>query len=166
MPEMDGISIAKKRSKMNEKIVFVTNRESLVFQAYNETSSIGFIRKKHMGDDLKDVFDSLHNLEKNQKHITIKKGSDIVTVNCSSVLYFEKQINNIIIHTLNENIIYRKTMKELELALSDFGFVKSHEGYLVNVDFIYYIGKSDIVLTNRETIPVSRKNVKYVKEMF
>ena len=35
-----------------------------------------------------------------------------------------------------------------------------------NVEFIYYIGKTEIVLTNREKIPVSRKNVKFVKEAF
>ena len=45
MPKINGISIAKKRARLNEKTIFVTNRESLVFQAYNETSSIGFVRK-------------------------------------------------------------------------------------------------------------------------
>lgn len=166
MPKINGISIAKKRARLNEKTIFVTNRESLVFQAYNETSSIGFVRKNHLDEDLRDVFNALHNLEKNQKHITIKKGSEIINVNCREVLYFEKQINNIIIHTMTENIVYRNTMKELEKDLMPFGFVKTHEGYLVNVERIYYIGKSDIILTNRERIPVSRKNVKNVKETF
>lgn len=166
MPEIDGISIAKKRAGNNEKIVFVTNRESLVFQAYNETSSIGFVRKNHLSDDLNDVFKTINTIEKNQKHITVKKGAEIINIRYCDIMYLEKQINNILIHAVTEIVTYRNTMKELEKTLSDYGFIKSHEGYLVNVEFIYYIGKTEIVLTNREKIPVSRKNVKLVKEAF
>lgn len=166
IPEIDGIAVAKKRMNKSEKIVFVTNVESLVFRAYNATSAIGFVRKSHLEDDLRDVFLMIKNLKKDERYITVKKGANLINISCKDIYYFEKQVNDVIIHTVNGEVTYRQTIKELEKQLSDCGFIKNHEGYLVNVDYIYCIGTSEIILTNKSKIPISRKNVMRVKEAF
>lgn len=166
MPRIEGITVAKKRMNTGEKIVFVSNIESLVFRTYNETSAIGFIRKSHMEDDLRAVFRMMESLKKDARYITVKRGANLINISCRDIYYFEKQVNDVIIHTVNGQIIYRQTIKELEKQLSDYGFIKNHEGYLVNVDYIYSIGTSEIILTNKAKIPISRKNVMRVKEAF
>lgn len=166
MPGIEGITVAKKRMNTYEKIVFVSNIESLVFRAYNATSAIGFIRKSHLDDDLRDVFKMIKTLKKEKRYITVKKGANLINISCTDIYYFEKQVNDVIIHTVNGEITYRQTIKELEKQLSDCGFIKNHEGYLVNVDYIYCIGTSEIILTNKSKIPISRKNVMRVKEAF
>ena len=166
MPGIEGITVAKKRMNTDEKIVFVSNIESLVFRAYNATSAIGFIRKSHLDDDLKDVFKMIKDLKKEKRYITVKKGANLINISCADIYYFEKQVNDVIIHTVNGDITYRQTIKELEKQLSEYGFIKNHEGYLVNVDYIYCIGTSEIILTNKSKIPISRKNVMRVKEAF
>lgn len=137
-----------------------------MFRAYNATSAIGFIRKSHLEDDLRDVFRMLESLKKDTRYITVKRGANLINISCRDIYYFEKQVNDVIIHTVNGQTIYRQTIKELEKQLSDYGFIKSHEGYLVNIDYIYSIGTSEIILTNKVKIPISRKNVMRVKEAF
>lgn len=166
MPGIEGITVAKNRMNTGEKIVFVSNVESLVFRAYNATSAIGFIRKSHLEDDLRDVFRMMERLKKDTRYITVKRGANLINISCRDIYYFEKQVNDVIIHTVNGQTIYRQTIKELEKQLSDYGFIKSHEGYLVNIDYIYSIGTSEIILTNKVKIPISRKNVMRVKEAF
>lgn len=166
MPGIEGITVAKNRINTGEKIVFVSNVESLVFRAYNATSVIGFIRKSHLEDDLRDVFRMLESLKKDTRYITVKRGANLINISCRDIYYFEKQVNDVIIHTVNGQTIYRQTIKELEKQLLDYGFIKSHEGYLVNIDYIYSIGTSEIILTNKVKIPISRKNVMRVKEAF
>ncbi len=166
MPGIEGITVAKNRINTGEKIVFVSNVESLVFRAYNATSAIGFIRKSHLEDDLRDVFRMLESLKKDTRYITVKRGANLINISCRDIYYFEKQVNDVIIHTVNGQTIYRQTIKELEKQLLDYGFIKSHEGYLVNIDYIYSIGTSEIILTNKVKIPISRKNVMRVKEAF
>lgn len=166
MPGIEGITVAKNRMNTGEKIVFVSNVESLVFRAYNATSAIGFIRKSHLEDDLRDVFRMMESLKKDTRYITVKRGANLINISCRDIYYFEKQVNDVIIHTVNGQTIYRQTIKELEKKLSDYGFIKSHEGYLVNIDYIYSIGTSEIILTNKVKIPISRKNVMRVKEAF
>lgn len=166
MPGIEGITVAKNRMNTGEKIVFVSNVESLVFRAYNATSAIGFIRKSHLEDDLRDVFRMMESLKKDTRYITVKRGANLINISCRDIYFFEKQVNDVIIHTVNGQTIYRQTIKELEKQLSDYGFIKSHEGYLVNIDYIYSIGTSEIILTNKVKIPISRKNVMRVKEAF
>lgn len=166
MPGIEGITVAQRRINADEKIVFVSNVESLVFRAYNATEAIGFIRKSHLEDDLRDVFRMIKDFKKRKKYITVRKGANLINISCTDIYYFEKQINDVIIHTVNGEVTYRQTIKELEKQLSDCGFIKNHEGYLVNVDYIYCIGTSEIILTNKSKIPISRKNVMRVKEAF
>lgn len=166
MPGIEGITVAQRRINADEKIVFVSNVESLVFRAYNATEAIGFIRKSHLEDDLRDVFRMIKDFKKRKKYITVRKGANLINISCKDIYYFEKQVNDVIIHTVNGEVTYRQTIKELEKQLSDCGFIKNHEGYLVNVDYIYCIGTSEIILTNKSKIPISRKNVMRVKEAF
>lgn len=47
MPNIDGITLAKKRvvHHISEKIVFVTNKEALVFDAYNKQHQLDLSEK-------------------------------------------------------------------------------------------------------------------------
>lgn len=114
MPGIEGITVAKNRINTGEKIVFVSNVESLVFRAYNATSAIGFIRKSHLEDDLRDVFRMLESLKKDTRYITVKRGANLINISCRDIYYFEKQVNDVIIHTVNGQTIYRQTIKEFE----------------------------------------------------
>ena len=166
MPEMNGIDLALSRNGKHEKIIFVTNRESLVFQAVNLTSPMGFIRKSQLESDLRTIIDGIFRYESLKKYITVKKGTNVLKIPSSEIVYIEKHINNLYIHTTNEIIVYRSTLKELEAELSGFGFVQSHEGFIVNVSYIYSIEATEIIMTDNTRIPLSRRNVKNVKEAF
>ena len=166
MPEMNGIDLALARSDKHEKIIFVTNRELLVFKAVNLTSPMGFIRKSHLESDLRTIIDGIVRYESKQKYITVKKGTSVLIIPCSEIIYVEKHINNLCIHTTNEKIVYRSTLKKFEAELSGFGFVQSHEGFIVNVSYIYSIEATEIIMTDHSRTPLSRSNVKNVKEAF
>lgn len=166
MPLINGISLAQKRlaDHKSEHIIFVTNKEAMVFDAYNKTTSIGFIRKNHLSEDLKDVLNTMRTIKLQPKSIAITKSSQVIKIDCKDIYYFEKQKNNIIVHTFNDTINYRGTMKSLEKDTEGCGFIKTHEGYIVNLDFIYRVNATDVVLINQERVPISRKNTRNIKE--
>ena len=62
-----------------------------------------------------------------------------------------------------KEIIVSKSLKEYEDLFEGFNFFRPHQSYLVNLNYIEKIDKSDggiIVLNNKKEIPVSfrRKN--------
>jgi len=166
MPEINGIDLACNYRKNEAIIVFVTNMESLVFDAYNTTETFGFIRKSHLREDFLSIIKRLNKKASSIASIEIKKGNRIIKIKYSDIIYIEKSVNNVIIHTNNGVFSERKTISEIEQTLSKYGFERCHIGYLVNTDYIHYIDSTQIVLNNYERIPLSRRNVKRLKTAF
>ncbi len=166
MPEISGIELSKNKSFLGTNIVFVTARESLVFEAYNETNAIGFIRKQHLNDDLSIIMKKLTKIDNNSMSIIVKRGKEIIRLSCEDILYIENQSNNVIIHTGHGIYSKRYKISDIESDLSNLSFIRCHSGFVVNLKFIEYIGDKDITLDNGEKIPISRKRIKSVKENF
>ncbi len=165
MPEINGIELACNYRKNEAIIVFVTNMESLVFDAYNTTETFGFIRKSHLREDFTSIIKRLNKKARSTATIAVKSGNRIIKIQCSEIIYIEKSVNNVIIHTKNGVFSERKTISELEKVLSQYGFERCHIGYLVNTEYIHFIDSTQVVLNNYERIPLSRRNVKRLKSV-
>lgn len=166
MPQMNGIDLARHYSREDAVIVFVTNRDTLVYDAYNSTDSYGFIRKSNIKSDFLSIVRKLQNTAFSPASLSIKSGANIISVKYKEIIYIEKLVNNVIIHTVRGNYTERNTISNLEKQLSNHCFVRCHIGYLVNLDYITLINSTEITLKNSEKIPLSRRNVKIVKSMF
>ena len=166
MPGMSGLEFAKSHKNNTTSIVFVTNRDDLVFEAYNTTSTLGFVRKSNLEDDLPLVLDKLQREAQNNMYLTVKNGSSVRKVKYSEILYIEKVSHNVILHTLTDAVAMRKTITEIESLLTNHGFVRTHIGYIVNMTYIRSIDTKDVKLSNGKTVPISRQHVKTVKDKF
>lgn len=166
MPVMNGIELSKKYMKTKTEIIFVTNKEALVFEAYNSTESFGFIRKNQLKQDLFRVMQRYFKLKKSEYTLKIKFEQKLIALNNTDVIYIEKQVNSVIIHTAKKNYKIRKTLSELESELEKYGFVRTHIGYLINLDYIDLIEKNQVILKNKETVPISRNRYKFVCDAF
>ena len=135
MPSCSGIDLA---SKLNEKkcidekpfIIFVTNRDGLVFDALKQ-QPFSFVRKSHL-DDLKPCFDRLIMLYESDIYYPIKSGRDIERVALKDIFYLEKQKNYVIYHTSRGMISERTTLDKKSDWLNK-GFLRTHIGYMVNI---------------------------------
>lgn len=166
MPEISGLEFAKKHSDLSSRIIFVTNRDDLVFEAFNTTQTLGFVRKSKLEEDLSIVLDRLHREAQCSMFFTVKCGSSIRKVKFSEIIYVEKVSHNVIIHTSTDDITMRKTIAEIESLLINNGFIRTHVGYIVNMTHIKLIDTKDVKLSNGNSVPISRQNVKSIKDKF
>lgn len=166
MPGMSGLEFAKENKHNALSIVFVTNRDDLVFEAYNTTNTLGFVRKSDLEEDLLLVFDRLKRESQSTMYLTVKSGSELKRIRYSEVFYVEKLAHNVILYTVAGDISMRKTITETEELLNGHGFVRTHVGYIVNMEYIKLINSNEVILTNGKTAPISRRNVKFVKDEF
>ncbi len=166
MPEMSGLEIAKYCSHFHVPIVFVTNKESLVFEAYNTTNTFGFIRKSHLNYDFIKVMQRFRDNNQRTKYLTVHSYENITEIRLSEIFYIEKQRNSVFIHT--ENKIYKElnTLTKLEACLTQNGFIRTHIGFIVNIDHIVTINRNQALLTNGEKVPISRNKYEYVCREF
>ncbi|MDE7389349.1 MAG: LytTR family DNA-binding domain-containing protein [Lachnospiraceae bacterium] len=166
MPSLDGISVAKKYANKITKIIFVTSKDALVYKAYNSTESFGFVRKNNLLSDLKEVMHRYEIVDQRDKYYTLSTSGGVTNIRYCDINYIEKIGNKVFIHTGNGVFSERKSISFFEKLLCPHGFVRTHVGYIINLDAVDSISKSEITLLNTEKIPVSRNKLKNVKSEF
>jgi DNA-binding LytR/AlgR family response regulator len=85
----------------------------------------------------------------------IKTGNRVVRMRASDICYVEGLKSYVAFHLKKEKILSLMTMKEAELKLKPFQFLRIHKSYIVNVQHIQYIEKGMIQLADVSvTLPI------------
>lgn len=171
MPGMDGISLCKRIREIspNALVIFISSKEDLVFQTF-EVQPFRFIRKNDYAKQLptlvNGIISKLNTLSSCMICIPELSSGDLFSFNVKQILYVEAQRKNCrVVTTTGDSTIHCKFM-DISKKLADFPFLKPHRSYLVNCDYIFYIGKNTLQLTNKEEIPISRSKVSEIKQAF
>ena len=169
MPNISGIDIASRINSMKGTsdrpyIIFVTNRDGLVFEALKK-QPYSFVRKSHL-DDIKACLLNIYTKLSREESIHIKSGRTIDRIAVKEIVYVEKEKNYIIFHTERGKYRERTTIDEKAVELLPKGFLRPHIGYLVNVKYIDELLPQSLQMTNGVQIPLSKKYRKEVKQSF
>jgi len=104
----------------------------------------------------------------NKDSFFIKSGRAYVSVNRKDVLYIHSHLDYTELHFENGKHVAQETLSHWEKSLFNFGFVRVHKSYMVNIDAISHIAGNQIYFSNEESIPIGRSYkeefiTKYVK---
>lgn len=168
MPEIDGISIGViLREKFSDiKIIYISGRESLVFDSF-KTNPYSFIPKSRLDEMLYPTMTSLYrSMHAPEQFITFSAGCMKYKWNPLKIIYVECIDRILYIHfeDKTEEIYY--TLKEMEQILEPYGFLRTHKSFLVNYRFIYSIGKNEVILDTKESLPLSKRRANEMVQKF
>ncbi|MBR5790036.1 MAG: LytTR family transcriptional regulator, partial [Lachnospiraceae bacterium] len=84
------------------------------------------------------------------------------------IIYIEVKGHYVDIHTASETIIYKTSFEDLMKLLNENSlvFIKTHRSYAVNLDKILKIGRMEVTLITKETVPVSKSMYESVNKAF
>lgn len=167
MGDMNGVSLAKKIRQTNEaiQIVFITGFPDFIFEGY-EVSALHYLMKPVSAEKLSDVLDkAVTNLDKKEKSVIFTVDGESMRVAAREIIYIEAFSHFCQVHTLHGCFEVRISISDIERML-DAEFIRTHRSYLVGLRFMKRIAKSDIVLDNGETVPLSRNNYLTVNQAF
>lgn len=169
MPEMTGMEASERIRKDDENVIliFVTNRDDLVYRAF-QYSVAAFIRKSYLESELSEVVISAYQKAKSKLSVyLLKTETGEAAFLSDDIQYFVSMNHNIRLHDKNQNEIrVMYTLDKLEHILSQEIFVRCHSGFIVNCNYIFSINKDEIELTTHTCIPLSRYRKKEVKRVF
>ena len=168
MPEVTGIDIANRLTKYAPfiNIIFLTNRADLVFQAIR-CRPLRFVRKNYMWDELEEAILAAQEKITTEMHlIHIRNDCVKSSYAIKDMVYIESNGHYVEIHTQNKVKKIRGKISDYEKKLEDYGFIRIHVGYLVNLRYITNITKKQVFLDNGETLPISRNHVKDIQIKF
>ncbi|MGN0513328.1 MAG: LytR/AlgR family response regulator transcription factor [Lachnospiraceae bacterium] len=155
----NGINIAMDLYKVNPdlKIFFVSNYESLVFQAIH-ARPVRFIRKKFIGEDLTEAVHYIKtDISKIVEMVHFENGKKQVEFRLDKIIYIENSGHYINISTVNGVQRVRGKAADYADMLKERNFVQIQKGILINMEFINQIRRGFVVLKNNEKFNISRE---------
>ncbi len=167
MPNLSGFEIAEKvrEISIDSYIIFVSAKQELVFESL-DYHPFSFVRKD--ADDLlysslKKVSEGLLEHFRQSRCIQINEAYRGPTnIQIKDILYIRSENHNLFYYLKDKPSPYREriSMKVRAEELDNYGFIRPHNRYLVNVSHIEFFSPkiNKITLDNKEIVPVSSGN--------
>ena len=169
MPKVNGFDIAARLKETHKdiKLVFVSNFDQFVYTSLR-FNPFRFIRKNYIENELDEAFNSaMKDILLVDKFISLGTKYNYERILYSNILYIESRSNYVQIVTVKgDKYLHRITMTLMEEALSQFGFVRIHSGFLVSMNKIKYYKNDKIELINGDYLRVSRKYISSFKDSY
>ncbi len=162
--DMNGIELAKAlRSKYPTLIiVYITNHPNYVFSSF-ETEPLNFLTKPIDQFQFNKTYQRIiKKYTEIHRTIPIKWQNDSVNLEIKDICYIEGYNRHLVFRLCNgDSYEIVGKIDDVYKTLKIHGFVKSHQGFVVNMLHIKDFGESEIRMKNGETVLMSvRKRLK------
>lgn len=168
MGEISGMELAGKIREKNEEvpILFITGYEKYMAQGY-EVAALHYLLKPVHKEKLFSVLDKLRKMKKPEEKLSFQTEDGILLMPASHIWYVEAIGHKCLLSAEDAKYEIRMAVSEaVKLLVSRKEFVQCHRSYLVNLQHVSAIAKTEIVMDNGARIPISRRLVKAVNEAF
>lgn len=165
MPEMDGITLARKLRALSQDvpIVFLTSHIEYALEGY-EVNALRYLTKPIQSEKLHELLGYVMERMQEQRMLWLKTDMGEERVPIKEILYLESQNQNILIRTADRTYTVRYNLGDYETELAQDGFFRIHRGYLVSLRHVKSLGKHEIMISGNVKLPVSRTKEKSLKE--
>ena len=167
MGAMDGVTMAKRVRQENQsvQIVFITGFADYISEGY-EVSALHYLMKPVKQEKLFAVLDrAVAAVQKTEQVILLPVGGEMLRLPVGQVEYAEAFSHTVAIVTGIDTIQVKMPISEIEKMLGN-GFVRCHRSYLVGLKHIARLSKTEAILDNRKTLPLSRSAAAFVHKAF
>lgn len=169
MGEMNGFELAKKirTEEKNIPIMFVTGYDEYMQYGY-DVSALHYLLKPVSKERLGYALDKLKSVFKDEgKNLILNTADEVKRISTDEIMYVEAAGHGSILHTLDEVLTLKESLGVIEKQVADTNeIIKCHRAYIVNLRYVSAIKNSDLILDNKEVIPISRNQMKNVQASF
>ena len=165
MPGIDGITLAKRLRAISENvhIVFLTSHIEYALEGY-EVNALRYLVKPVDMNKLNEVLKYVQDKKNNSRQIMIREEGEDIVIDISDIIYMESMDKNVRIVTSKNEFVTRYNISDYEEELKNSGFLRIHRGYLISLSKVKKIVKNDVVMDGDISLPVSRSNLKALKD--
>jgi len=168
MNDMDGLTVARKIREFDKNIIiaFISANINCSLEGY-KVNAVRYILKDEKLNA--NIAECLHSILYEEYHINKMKfdfsnGTHEIALN--ELFYVESRSHKLVFHVMNNEMINytmnRVKLNEIERKLSEKGFIRVHQSYLVNIVYISRIERYRAVLLNEKMLPIPKDRYKKV----
>lgn len=157
MPGMTGTALAKtvRRDNKAVQIVFITGFYEYFSDGF-DVSALHYLIKPVGPEKLFPVLDkAVENLSCHQRSVLVSTSEAEVKIPLADILYVEAENVYVAVHTLRGSYRTRCSLAKFSEQL-DETFLKVHRSFVVGLKDIVKITRTQITMSNGDTVPISR----------
>ncbi len=167
MPGVGGFELAKKvKEKQPEApIIFLTSHVEMSREGY-KVDALRFVSKLCLDAEIDEALNAafFDILNARNPFLNITHYHDVVRVPYNEILYVQRVMRYLEIHTSRQGIITTgRSIKDVLAKLDDERFVFISRSCFVNLDHVRQLSESSIKMDTNESLPISRKMLPGVK---
>lgn len=172
MDRMNGVETAKKIREINKElfIVFVTAYVDYALEGYKLDVTRYLLKDNHMKNAINECLDTI--IEK-INYVVVKKTFNFYEAEKKIVLerllYIESRLHKLIFFVMEEELktyTMYATLNDIEIELKDYGFIRIHQSFLVNLKYIRNVLRYKAVLSNGTELSIPKARYRQVKDAF
>ena len=164
MNDLLGIDVAHKLRSLGYRghIIFLTATADFAVDSY-EVEALGYLLKPQSFEKLSQVMDRAIRTMTTNTYL-VKNHSKIIRVPYHEILYVESMNSKCIMHCCNDQsyVIYKR-LTTIEHELNDKRFLRCHQSYLVNMDYIHQVD-SQFTLVTGDTVAIRQRDLKSIRQ--
>lgn len=170
MDDIDGIETGRLIREMDDKveIVYCTSSKDFAIAAY-DVHAMGYLLKPYEILRIGAVIDYYvqKHPQKNHNFIEVKSKRKPLIIPYKDIIHMESDNKVVYIHTTTHGAVkvYNK-LDTFEEELSDSMFLRCHQSYLVNMQYVAGIVDSDFIMINDQIIPIRKSGRKLIVKKY
>ena len=174
MEQLDGLSLARefRKDHPNAVLIYISNHESYLKELF-EVDTFRFLSKPINTEKFEAYFrNAVEKIQLQQEEIFFSYSTvtgRLFKVLLSDIVYFESQKRSIRLYKKDgtEGSFYGK-LNEVEKQLKEAAvpFLRIHQSYLVNYNYIKQFGNTELELSNGKQLPISEDRRKTAEQKY
>ncbi|SJZ80902.1 LytR/AlgR family response regulator transcription factor [Anaerorhabdus furcosa] len=167
MEKVNGLDTAKfvRTFDQDVEILIITSTLEYAVEGYTVNARRYYLKPLKQDEFLKEINTIIQNLKKNDSlTLSIHNSQGVTKIKLNEIYYIESLTRTLTIHTQTSQIAMIGKISEMEESLSNYGFMRVHKSFIVNLKYIKNIFKDVITLDNNDTILLSKHKSKQVHD--
>lgn len=168
MGQMDGIAAAKRIRATDRKmiLIFISSYIQKVFDTF-ECETFNFIQKPIEQKRFDAVLSSALNKYRTiHTTILLERENSSINMPVENIFYVEVVRNNSLFVTKQGRHKIRMPLSNVLTKLEPYGFIQTHQGYVVNLNLVKCVDDCSFIMINGERVPVAVKSKTKVFKLF
>lgn len=167
MEGMTGMELAQLLRRRGDRvsIVFITGDENYLPEGYS-VQPIHFLLKPISKGALANALRIDWKINQQLKTVILRIGCQTVSLPLADIRYIESYNHNIIVHQTEGDRSYRFSLSKIEQQLPPGGFFRCHNSFLVNMQYIEEISRTELLLRGGIRLPIGRTYYKSLQSAF
>ena len=168
MGKINGIDTATAIRKYAPEtiIIFVSSHKNYVFDVFR-CEAFHFMVKPIRQDEFDDVFNRAlykHRIMNEKYYICWKNQRETILI--GDITYVEGYRRRLKFHTVESEYEQSGKVSDVYEKLKTHGFLRVHQGYIINMRHIKTFGSTDVTLLDGTVIPIGEKRRKEALQMY